>query len=145
MSKFSHFKTPHFSLALLATLLLSACATTTPETPEPVAEPEPVVEIEPWDGDGMEIPLDGSSMEAWNKSLARIEAHTDEDMFITLENAIDYLLVYDLASYKDMNKLIKRLDGQTGYEILGRVNWRKPAPGKGPAEKGAADAKIIDS
>lgn len=145
MNMFSHFKTGLLFLSLLATLVLSACATTSTATPEPVAEPEPVVEIEPWDGDGMEIPLDGSSMEAWNRSLARVEAHTDEKMFITLENAIDYLLVYDLASYKDMNKLIKRLDGQTGYEILGRVNWRKPAPGKGPAEKGAADAKIIDS
>ncbi|MEE4217314.1 MAG: hypothetical protein V2I48_06880 [Xanthomonadales bacterium] len=145
MSMFSHFKAAPLFLALMATLALSACATTSTATPEPVAEPEPVVEIEPWDGDGMEIPMDGSSMQAWNRSLARVEAYSDEKTFITLENAIDYLLVYDLASYKDMNKLIKRLDGLTGYQILERVNWRKPAPGKGPAEKGAADAKIIDS
>ena len=145
MSMFSHFKIAPMFLALSAALVLSACAATSTETPEPVAEPEPVMEIEPWDGDGMEIPMDGSSMEAWNRSLARVEAHTDEKTFITFENAIDYLLVYDLASYKDMNKLIKRLDGLTGYEIMSRINWRKPAPGKGPAEKGAADAKTIDS
>lgn len=145
MSKFSHFKAPAIYLALLATMMLSACATTSTETAKPVAEPEPVMEIEPWDGDGMEIPLDGSSMEAWDRSMARVEAYSDEKIFITLENAIDYLLVYDLASYKDKEKLIKRLDGLTGYQILQKINWRKPAPGKGPAEKGAADAKIIDS
>lgn len=145
MSKFSPFKTPALYLALLATLMLSACATTSTETVEPVAEPKPVMEIEPWDGDGMEIPLDGSSMEAWNRSMARVEAYSNEKTFITLENAIDYLMVYDLAAGGDKEKLIKRLDGLTGYEVLGRINWRKPAPGKGPAEKGAADAKIIDS
>jgi len=145
MSKFSHLKIHALYLALLAALLLSGCATTATQTAEPVAEPEPVMEIEPWDGDGMEIPLDGSSMEAWNRSMARVEAYSAEKNFITLENAIDYLLVYDLAAGKDMEKLIKRLDGLTGYQVLKRVNWRKPAPGKGPAEKGAADAKIIDS
>lgn len=145
MSKFSHLKIHALYLALLVTLLLSGCATTAPQTAEPVAEPEPVMEIEPWDGDGMEIPLDGSSMEAWNRSIARVEAYSAEKNFITLENAIEYLLVYDLAAGMDMEKLIKRLDGLTGYQVLERVNWRRPAPGKGPAEKGAADAKIIDS
>jgi hypothetical protein len=132
-------------LALAAVLLLSACAANGTSGGSRAAEPEAVVEIEPWDGDGMEIPLDGSSMEAWETSLARVEAHTTASKYQTLENAIQYHLMYDLKSYRDMEKLIKRLDGKTGYEIVALVKWRKPAPGKGQVEKGSADAKIIDS
>ena len=131
-------------LSLLAALLLGACASTANNqaVTQAETEPKPVCEFEPWDGDGMQIPMDGSSMEAWNCSLERVETYSDPDTFITLENAIEYLLVYDLKSYRDMNKLIERLDGLTGYEIIGKVGWRKPAPGKGMPEKGAADAKI---
>lgn len=131
-------------LALWTGLLLSACASNAP-APTVKAEPEPVIEIEPWDGDGMAIPLDGSSMEAWNTSLARVKAHTTETKYTTLENAIQYHLMFDLASRRDMELLIKRLDGKTGYEVVALVKWRKPGPGKSQAEKGAADAKIIDS
>ena len=136
-----------FILLLATVLLLGACATSSREqaTAQAETEAEPVVEIEPWDGDGMQIPLDGSSMEAWNKSLARVKAYSSEDNYITLENSIKYLLMYDLNSYRDMDKLIVRLDGMTGYEIIGKVGWRKPAPGKGMPEKGAADAKIPTS
>ena len=128
-------------LSLALVLFLGACTTTSEQTTAQ-AEPEPVVEIEPWEGDGMQIPMDGSSMEAWERSLARVKAYSSEPNYITLENAIKYLLMYDLKSYRDMNKLIARLDGLTGYEIIARVGWRKPAPGKGMPEKDAADAKI---
>jgi hypothetical protein len=132
-------------LALAVVFALSACAANSTSGGSEPAETEPVVEIEPWDGDGMEIPLDGSSMEAWEMSLTRIKAHTTASKYQTLENAIQYHLMYDLKSYRDMEKLIKRLDGRTGYEIVELVKWRKPAPGKGQVEKGSADAKIIDS
>ena len=145
MSTFSHSRIPAFLAALAAAFFLAACASTAPEKSPESPAPEPVVEVEPWEGDGMEIPMDGSSMEAWNYSLARVKAHAEPSSYETLENAIDYLLLYDLRARNKMDLLIKRLDGLTGYEIVARVGWRKPAPGKGPAEKGAADAKIIDS
>ena len=145
MSKFSHPRIVQLLAAFATVLALSACTTTATEKTVSVVEPEPVCEYEPWEGDGMQIPLDGSSMEAWNCSLERVKAYSNEKKYITLENAIDYHLMYDLKAYRDMNKLIERLDGKTGYEIIDDVKWRKPAPGKGPAEKGAADAKIIDS
>ena len=56
-------------------------------------------------------------------------------------NSSEHMLTYDLSVSYDKNRLIKSLDGRTGYEVLQRVRWGKPAPGKGPAEKGAADAK----
>ena len=142
MSTFSHSRLPVFLAAMAAAFFLAACATTAPEPQAP--EPEPVIEVEPWEGDGMTIPMDGSSMDAWNYSLARVEAHTSEADFLSLTNAIEYLLLYDLGAQGKIERLIQRLDGLTGYEIVGRVAWRKPAPGKGPAEKGAADAKIVD-
>lgn len=133
-------------LSLALVFFLGACTTTNEKTTA-VAEPEQetVAEIEPWEGDGMQIPLDGSSMEAWDRSLARVKAYSSEPNYITLENAIKYLLMYDLKSYRDMNTLIARLDGKTGYEIIALVGWRKPAPGKGMPEKDAADAKIPTS
>ena len=137
-------------LSLALVLFLGACTTTGEQTAavaeqEQEQEQETVAEIEPWEGDGMQIPLDGSSMEAWDRSLARVKAHSSEPNYITLENAIKYLLMYDLKSYRDMNTLIARLDGKTGYEIIALVGWRKPAPGKGMPEKDAADAKIPTS
>ena len=135
-------------ILFLAVLLTAACSGQQSKENRATGEgqqSEPVYEFEPWEGEGLEIPLDGSSREAWETSMARVKAHTSESNYVTLRNAIQYLLVYDLPSQRDFDKLIKRLDGQTGYEVLARVKWRQPAPGKGPAEKGAADAKIIDS
>lgn len=134
------------ALALMTlVLVLSGCASSPPVTEESANVHAPAQEIEPWDGDGMDIPLDGSSMEAWDRSMARVKAHTSAENYQSLESAIDYLLTYDLSVGYDKKRLIKNLDGQTGYEVLQRVRWGKPAPGKGPAEKGASDASLIDT
>lgn len=112
-------------IMISAVFLMAGCATQQSQTAMEEPEAEPVYEIEPWDGDGMEIPMDGSSREAWERSLARVKAYSKESTFVTLENAIEYLLVYDLESRGDFETLISRLDGQTGYEIIARTNWRK--------------------
>jgi len=134
-------------LILASAALLVACAT--PANTEHTAGGAPAAKsaaaVEPWAGDGMDIPLDGSSLAAFDASLARVKAHTSEANYTTLVNAIDYLQVYDLSAKRDRARLAANLNGLTGYQILEKVNWRKPAPGKSPAEKGAADAKIIDT
>ena len=112
------------------------------DAPEQLAEPEV---IDTYEGDGMEIPLDGTSLEAWDASMARVKRHSTEASFTTLNNAIDYLLVYDLEVKRDKEKLVAKLDGLTGYEVVAKVGWRKPPPGKSKAVKGAADAQIIDT
>jgi len=134
--------------AVIATSLLAACATSSsPKENTTAAAPatKAAAPVEPWDGDGMDIPLDGSSVEAFDASLARVKAHTSEANYTTLVNAIDYLQFYDLSANRDRAKVVANLNGMTGYEVLEKVKWRKPAPGKSPAEKGAADAKIIDT
>lgn len=145
MSKFLHSRFSVSILALLAALLLSACASTAPGKAGTEAEAPQTVEVEPWDGDGMDIPLDGSSMEAWDTSMARVKAHTSEKQYIALGKAIKYHLMYDLPSYRDMNKLIKRLDGQTGNEILSQVNWINQGKGKAPASKASEDNESIET
>ena len=104
---------------------MAACAAT-PGQPGAEEEAARTYEFEPWDGDGMEIPLDGSSLEAFETSLARVKAHTSRASYTTLENAIEYLLVYDLAANRDRAMLAARLDGLTPYQVINQVGWRKP-------------------
>lgn len=132
------------TLIVLTAVILGGCATQAPQ-PVAAAPAEPAPAIEPWDGYGLEIPLDGSSMEAWKSSLLRVKAYSEPADYELLLSAIDYLLLYDLGAKGDMNVLITRLDGLTGYQVLSRVNWRRPAPGRGPSEKGSRDASLIDS
>jgi hypothetical protein len=130
------------TLAALVSLVLGACAATPGQQETTEVESVKTYEFEPWDGDGMDIPLDGSSLEAFETSLARVQAHTTASNYTTLVNAIEYLLVYDLEIKRDRARLAAKLDGQTPYDVLQKVGWRKPAPGKSAAEKGAADATI---
>ena len=134
------------SLLLMIAALTGACASTQTQQAAQEAAPEVVeqeaIEIEPWDGAPMDIPLDGSSVEAFDASLARVKAYATPEQYEGLLMAIDYLLTYDLGAEKDYAKLTSRLDGQTPAEIWKRVNWRKPAPGRSPVRKDAADAKL---
>lgn len=138
--------------ALAVALTLAACATTQPKSTDASAQAEPEVSAAPeteivddFEGNGMEIPLDGSSLAAFEASMARVKRHSDPNEYITLENSIEYLLVYDLEVKRSKEKLAAKLDGLNGYEVMSRVGWRKPPPGRSNAEKDAADAKIIDT
>lgn len=122
-----------FLPAVMAAVLLSACASSQPADSGP-ADPKqvPAVKqgpdqdvIEAYGGDGMKIPLDGSSLAAFETSLEKVKRNTSPDKYETLTNAIDYLLVYDLAAQRDREKLAARLDGNSGYEIVDKVGWQK--------------------
>ena len=141
------------TLTVTAVIFLTACAVPQSKSSaesDPVAADaseqtsEPEV-IDTYEGDGMELPLDGSSLDAWDASMARVKRHSTEASYTTLENAIDYLLVYDLEVQRDKEKLAAKLDGLTGYEVVDKVMWRKPPPGKGNADKKTDDAGIIDT
>ena len=142
MNKFQIFDLLRLAAVAAIALSLAGCASGPTSVPTAEPAPEKTYDFEPWDGDGMEIPLDGSSLEAFETSMARVEAHTSPENFTTLENAIDYLLFYDLSAQRDKERLAHNLDGKTPYEVLDMVRWRKPAPGRSQVEKGAADAKI---
>ena len=154
--------TNSFLLAVAASLLLAGCATTQTEaTPEPEPKTEAAPEavpagpppnlpteaeiMEKYQGDGMNIPVDGSSLANFEASMDLVKQYADEPDFVTLENTIGYLLVYDLEVRRNKEKLAAKLDGLNGYEIVDKVKWRKPRPGKSKAEKGSADASFIDT
>lgn len=73
---------------------------------------------------GMHLKFDGSSEKAFEESLEKIKGEVTDAEYVTVQNAIDYLLVYDLAARRDPNELYKRLDGKTPAEMLKMVNWQ---------------------
>lgn len=110
---------------LFAFAAISPTAFAQDATPAKVTEVTDEAEEEVVLDPGMQIPVDGSSVDAFNASLETIKAKAKEPNYVSLENAIQYLLVYDLSANRDMAKLAKNLDGLTGNEILERVNWRR--------------------
>ncbi|MFB3077610.1 MAG: hypothetical protein ACE1Y4_06340, partial [Lysobacterales bacterium] len=77
------------------------------------------------EANGLDIVMDGSSLEAFEKSIERVKQTGSEADYKSLEGALDYLLVYDLGARHNREKLAARLDGKTGHEIIDRVKWRK--------------------
>jgi len=74
-------------------------------------------------GEGMQIPVDGTSLDAFEQSLATIKTKTTSAEYTTLVNAIDYLMVYNIAAKRDRTKLAALLNGKTGEQIVGLVEW----------------------
>jgi hypothetical protein len=74
-------------------------------------------------GEGMKIPVDGTSLDAFEQSLATIKTKTTSAEYTTLVNAIDYLMVYHMEARRDRTKLAALLNGKTGEQIVGMVAW----------------------
>lgn len=117
---------------LLAVVLLALSAPVMAQDSEEASESDPpngkptgklMIEEEDM-SPGMRLAFDGSSTAAFEKSMEAIKADTTEAEFTTVRNAIDYLLVYDLASRHNPEELYKRLDGKTPVEMLKMVNWQ---------------------
>ena len=82
----------------------------------------PAERLQPAYSAGMRIPVDGSSLESFDQSLAAIKAETTADEYTNLTNAIDYLLVYNLSAKHDRAKLAQSLDDLTGEQIVDQAN-----------------------
>ncbi len=87
----------------------------------------PAEKLQPVYSEGMRIPVDGSSLESFDQSLAAIKAKATADEYTTLTNAIDYLLVYNLSAKRDRAKLAESLNGMTGEQIVNEANSTKGA------------------
>lgn len=98
-----------------------AAATSTEE----IAPADAIDTAEVTEATGLDIAMDGSSLEAFEKSMERVKETGSEVDYKRLEGAFDYLLFYDLGAQHNREKLAARLDGKTGYEIIDRVKWRK--------------------
>jgi hypothetical protein len=74
---------------------------------------------------GLDMVLDGSSLEAFEKSMEQVKETASAAEYKSLEGALEYLLVYDLGVQRNREKLAARLNGMTGNEIIKKVQWRK--------------------
>jgi len=119
-------KSPAIAVALSAAMFASMLAVGAPlwaQEPDP-AEAEAKA-VEEAGSPGMSIPLAGDSIDAFEETLEMIQAETTVAEFTTLQDALDYLLVYDLGARRDRKLLYERLDGKTPTEVLEMVNWRQ--------------------
>ena len=140
--------------ALLLFLLMFACPTIAEETE--AAEGAETAAVEEsgaedsdhenrygnWDGGesiintgspGMFIPLDGGSIKKFEKSLSEANEEMTDEEITTVQNALEYLLIYDLSARRDKKQLYKNLDGKTAADILSMVKWRlegRPTEGR---------------
>jgi len=87
----------------------------------------PAEKLQPEYSEGMRIPVDGSSLESFNQSLAAIKAETTAEEYTNLTNAIDYVLVYNLSAKRDRTKLAQWLNGKTGAQIISEANSNQDA------------------
>lgn len=118
--------------ALLAAVITIAPAANAQEGATNDGSSEATAAAEQFASPGMQIPLDGTSVETFENSLETIRGETTEAEFKTIQNALDYLLVYDLGARRDRELLYKRLDGKTPAEILEMVRWRLEGRNPGP-------------
>ncbi len=118
--------------ALVATLfLVTACAedakdteteTASTDTPAAAAEaPETVVETGAAAASIMDQPVDFSSPENIEKTMAAIRQQAGEKEAGSVDNAIGYLMVYDLSVKRDKEKLYAKLNGKTPNEIIAMI------------------------
>lgn len=117
------------SILFLATI--SACAGLEPGSEELSAPPaEEIASAEEIDTaevnavTGLDIIMDGSSLEAYEKSLEKVRKTGSEADYESLKRAFKYLLFYDVGAQNNPETLAARLDGKTGHEIIAKVRRR---------------------
>lgn len=74
---------------------------------------------------GLDIVMDGSSLEAFEQSLEEVRKIGGEQDYLSLKAGFEYLLIFDIGAKNDPAILASRLDGLTGKEILARVRYRR--------------------
>jgi hypothetical protein len=74
----------------------------------------------------MDVPLDGSSVEAFTARLKVVDEEATEEEYRALMSALDFLLFYDIGARRNKERLYSRLDGDSPNDILETVaSYRK--------------------
>lgn len=95
------------------------------EINDSVPAPDGLVPAEAVEPTGLDIPMDGSSLEAFEQSMEQVRETGSEKEYLQLKDAFDYLLFFDIGAKNNPEVLASRLDGLTGNEILKRVKYRR--------------------
>ena len=66
----------------------------------------------------MDVPLDGSSVEAFQAGLARVDEEATEKQYRIVMSSLDYLLLYDIGAQRNKSRLYANLDGKSPNQII---------------------------
>jgi hypothetical protein len=114
-----------FGVVFTATLLLLASSPVWAEQESAGESADAPAVEEVAEATGLDIVLDGSSLESFEKGLAEIKGTCTSNEYLTLEKSIEFLMFYDVAAKRDKEKLARRLDGMTGRQIIEKVSKRR--------------------
>jgi hypothetical protein len=122
-------KTLYISLATgtMTLLLTAACAEDSKSplnTTEPVFSPTKDGLTDGETNSIMDQPVNFSTPEEVEKSMQKISDEGGEGAQKSLENAMKYILYYDLSIGGKKENLYKKLDGKTPNEIIGMMRQR---------------------
>lgn len=88
-----------------------------------VIETEPETDAEPAEPTGLDVVMDGTSMDTWNASLDEVQEIGGIKERGQVQDAFDYLLMFDIGAKGKPEVLASRLNGMTGREIVSRVKY----------------------
>lgn len=69
----------------------------------------------------MNQPMDFSTADAMEASLQKITEQEGDSTRKIVENAMQYILIYDLSLGGDEDKMYKKLNGKTPREIIAKI------------------------
>ncbi len=69
----------------------------------------------------MDQPVDFTTQENVQKTVQAVKEQAGDTAARDLQNALQYLLVYDLSVKHDQDKLYKKLNGSTPRQIIARM------------------------
>ena len=106
---------------IMALFLMNACAEDSNDT-EAVAKQAVVTEDATGTGEQgnaiMDQPVNFSTPEDVEKSLQKVRDQAGDKAYKNLDNAMKYILYYDLGLKNNKEKMYKKLNGKTPSEII---------------------------
>lgn len=106
---------------LMSLFLLTACADDSADTESSSAAAVAGEKGAAAQDTVMDQPVDFSSPENAEKSIESIRQQAGESPAKKLQNAMDYMMFYDLEVKRNKEALYKKLDGKTPNEIIAMV------------------------
>ena len=105
----------------MALFLITACAEDTTETSSESASTDITADVKEQTASLMNQPVDFSSPEAVEATMLNIREKEGDQAHTQLENAMQYIMVYDFSVGNSKEKLYKKLDGRTPEQIIAKM------------------------
>jgi len=117
----SKFALTSATAAMMSLFLVTACADESADKESSSSATSAAEQEAASQNSVMDQPVDFSSAENVEKSFANIRQQAGDSSAKKLENAMDYMMFYDLEVKRNKEVLNKKLDGKTPNEIIAMV------------------------